>query len=39
MTFARTKIQPPRSRAGLVERGGLHAQVAEALAQQKFQMT
>ena len=32
MTFARTKIQPPRSRAMLVERDGLHAQVAEALA-------
>ncbi len=32
MTFARTKIHPPRSRAGLVERGSLHAQVAEALA-------
>ncbi len=32
MTFARTKIQPPRSRAGLVERGALHAQVAEAIA-------
>src|SRR5512134_2629842 len=31
MTFARTKIQPPRSRAGLVERGSLRAQVAEAL--------
>ncbi|MCM2310983.1 MAG: LuxR C-terminal-related transcriptional regulator [Steroidobacteraceae bacterium] len=32
MTFARTKIQPPRSRAALVERGPLQQQVAQALA-------
>lgn len=31
MSFARTKIQPPRTRAALVERGHLQAQVAQAL--------
>jgi LuxR family maltose regulon positive regulatory protein len=31
MTFARTKIQPPRLRAAFVERGALQARLAEAL--------
>jgi LuxR family maltose regulon positive regulatory protein len=31
MTFARTKIQPPRPRAAFVERGRLQADLAEAL--------
>ena len=31
MTFPRTKLQPPRPRASYVERGTLHAQVADAL--------
>ncbi|MFO1303274.1 MAG: LuxR C-terminal-related transcriptional regulator [Burkholderiales bacterium] len=32
MTFARTKIQPPRPRASFVERGSLHDRLAHALA-------
>ena len=31
MTFARTKIQPPRPRASYVERGALHDRLAAAL--------
>ena len=31
MTFARTKIQPPRPRATYVERGALHTTLADAL--------
>lgn len=32
MTFARTKIKPPRPRASFVERGALHERLADALA-------
>jgi ATP/maltotriose-dependent transcriptional regulator MalT len=31
MTFARTKIQPPRLRAAFVERGAVQSRLAEAL--------
>ena len=35
MTFARTKIQPPRPRATYVERGGLHERLASALRRRR----
>ncbi len=34
--FARTKIQPPRQRADLIDRGPLQAQMSQALQQQKL---
>lgn len=36
MTFARTKIQPPRPRAEFVERGRMQPQLAAALASQRL---
>lgn len=36
MTFARTKIQPPRRRAGLIPRPALDAQLAEVLATRRL---
>jgi LuxR family maltose regulon positive regulatory protein len=36
MTFARTKIQPPRLRAGLIPRPGLEAALGDALAGQRL---
>jgi LuxR family transcriptional regulator, maltose regulon positive regulatory protein len=36
MTFARTKIQPPRARSAFVERGTLQAQLADALATRRL---
>jgi len=35
MTFARTKIQPPRPRANYVERGPLHGRLGDALANRR----
>lgn len=35
MTFARTKIQPPRPRSAFVERGALQAQLADALTHRR----
>ncbi len=36
MSFARTKIQPPRPRAAFVERAALRARLAQALATQRL---
>ena len=36
MTFARTKIQPPRPRAAYVERGTLHDRLGDALANRRI---
>lgn len=36
MTFPRTKLQPPRPRAALVERGALQSELAEALTTRRL---
>jgi hypothetical protein len=36
MTFARTKIQPPRPRASYVERRGVQARLADALLDKRL---
>jgi LuxR family transcriptional regulator, maltose regulon positive regulatory protein len=36
LAFARTKIQPPRQRADLIDRGALQARMSQALQQQRL---
>lgn len=38
MTFARTKIQPPRPRAGLIDRQALEVRLADALATRRVSL-